>query len=440
MSEEPQPLRLRSRPQPGAPPSSPPDPPPPPPPGPEAGDAASRLRLKPRLNLTPEPQAPAEPAAPAYEEPPPPAPEAPRIKLRPKAAPEPSRSPVPPAYEAPAPEAYAPPPPGAYAPPPPSAYAEPPASAYAAPLPAEEPGLPPPPDGLASPPPPPSRASLSMPPMSVLSAPPPPGGVAGAPDASARPPITLAKGAVPKGLQVKMPADGPRKVGGKPVVRQEKASASLRKRPTLGIAAKIGIAFVVVTVAVGGIFIYKILFPVQTQAVKMEKHPVTKAAAPKEKDLAKSAAEMVAKVAAAPSKLIDSGQAAILKKRELEQAKVDAAAALQDVPAATAAPTPTPELSQSVMAEAPLSADVRVNSTKIEAVPTASAQFRTFVADASIGGVFQGTPSRALINGSIVREGQVVSNALGITFDRIDAVKKVIYFKDETGAQVSKNY
>jgi hypothetical protein len=92
------------------------------------------------------------------------------------------------------------------------------------------------------------------------------------------------------------------------------------------------------------------------------------------------------------------------------------------------------------MAQSQLTSDVKVNSTRIEAAPAASAEFRTFVASASIGGVFQGTPSRALINGVIVREGQVVSGALGIAFERIDADKKVIFFKDSTGAEVSKEY
>jgi len=39
-----------------------------------------------------------------------------------------------------------------------------------------------------------------------------------------------------------------------------------------------------------------------------------------------------------------------------------------------------------------------------------------------------------------VREGMVVESALGITFDKIDAVNKLIYFKDTSGAICSKNY
>jgi hypothetical protein len=92
------------------------------------------------------------------------------------------------------------------------------------------------------------------------------------------------------------------------------------------------------------------------------------------------------------------------------------------------------------MAPTTITTDVKVNSTRIDAAPAASAAFRTFVAGAGIGGVFQGTPSRALINGSIVREGQTVESSLNIVFDHIDVDHKVIYFKDSTGAVVSKNY
>jgi hypothetical protein len=148
----------------------------------------------------------------------------------------------------------------------------------------------------------------------------------------------------------------------------------------------------------------------------------------KDTTAAAAAAAAAAKAAADATKLAD----AVAAKRA-EQAKADAAAQGQDVP------TPTPA-TVSVMEQSSLTSDVKVNNTHVDAAPEASAAFRTFVAGASIGGVFQGTPSRALINGTIVREGQVIESSLGIAFDRIDSVNKVIYFKDSTGAVVSKNY
>ena len=85
-----------------------------------------------------------------------------------------------------------------------------------------------------------------------------------------------------------------------------------------------------------------------------------------------AAADLLNKAAAAPGKLIDSGQKAIAAHKEGEQAKVDAAAGLQD------APTPTPA-TEAVMAQTTLTNDCQmVNSTRIDAAPAASAAFRTF--------------------------------------------------------------
>jgi hypothetical protein len=284
-----------------------------------------------------------------------------------------------------------------------------------------------------------------MPPVSILSAPPPP-----APGGAPEPPA--APGSVPRlsmaslsappppapamkaGLNIKVAGDpAPKGKGGKPPVvkpgKTPKPGAVLEKRSTLGPVAKVGIGVVVVAVAVAGIFFYRIFFPAPTKDVQLKPTPVAKPVVKDIKDAAAVAAATAAKAAADATKLAD----AIAAKRAAEQAKVDAAAEGQDVP------TPTPA-TESVMAQSSISSDVKVNNTHLDAAPAASPAFRAFVAGASIGGVFQGTPSRALINGSIVREGQVIEGALGISFDRIDSVNKVIYFKDSTGAFVSKNY
>ena len=221
------------------------------------------------------------------------------------------------------------------------------------------------------------------------------------------------------GLNIKVAAEVPLKVGGKPVGKPGKPGGVLRRRASLGPVAKAGIAVVVVAIAIGGVFSYRIFFP--GQDVKIKLPPVAKPVIKKD-------------VVEAPPKEVKPVETpeAIAARKAAEQAKLEAAQA-------AAEPTPTPA-SVTVMAPTALTTDVKVNSTRIEAAPAASAAFRTFVASANIGGVFQGAHSRALINGSIVREGQVVEGALQITFDRIDSVNKVIYFKDSTGAEVSKSY
>ena len=276
--------------------------------------------------------------------------------------------------------------------------------------------------------------------MSVLSSPPPP-----APGGAPEPPP--APGGVPRlslstphekapppppargGLNLKVAADAAAKGGGKPPPpavkppKPGKLGAVLRKRAALSPVAKAGVAVVVIAFVVAGIFFYRIFFPAPTKDVPVKLQVVVR---PKP---ALDEAAAAAKAAADAAKLAQDAAA----KRKADQAKADSEAAAQ------AAPTPTPA-TESIMAMSSLTNDVKVNNTHLDAAPAASAAFRTFVAGASIGGVFQGKPARALINGTIAREGQVVEGTLGISFDRIDSVQKIIYFKDATGAEVSKSY
>jgi hypothetical protein len=287
--------------------------------------------------------------------------------------------------------------------------------------------------------------------MSILSAPPPPPGQAPEPPSvpGAIPRLSLStahdKAHPPppppgKGLNIKVAAESLMKVGGKPPVvpgkppvkpvkagKPGKLGAVLRKRAALGPVAKAGIGVVIVAAVIAGVFFYRIFFPEPGKIVTIKAPTFAKPLATAEsKD---AAAAMAAKAAALEqSKLA----AAALAAKAAEAAKAEAAAA-QEVP------TPTPA-TESVMAQSPLTTDVKVNSTHLDAAPAASPAFRAFVAGASIGGVFQGKPSRALINGTIVREGQIVENTLGIAFERIDSETKTIYFKDSTGAEVSKGY
>jgi type IV secretory pathway VirB10-like protein len=227
------------------------------------------------------------------------------------------------------------------------------------------------------------------------------------------------------GLNIKVTAEGPVKPGVKPpVVKPGKPGAVLRKRAALSPIVKAGIGFVVVAIAIGGVFSYRIFFPPPPPPIQIHVLPPKPVISQEVRD---------AMAAAAAKKEEDrklAEQKAAAAKAEADKAKADAAAA--DAPPADTAET--------VMAETKITNEVQVNNNRIYAAPAASAAFRTFVASADIGGVFQGSPPRALINGSIVRAGSVVEGSLGIEFDRIDAAKKVIFFKDSSGAEVSKPY
>lgn len=74
------------------------------------------------------------------------------------------------------------------------------------------------------------------------------------------------------------------------------------------------------------------------------------------------------------------------------------------------------------------------------AATDASPAFRSWVAGAKIGGVFQGASPRVLINGRTVRAGTMVDESLSIVFDSVDTANKMIIFKDNSGAVVSRRY
>jgi hypothetical protein len=79
-------------------------------------------------------------------------------------------------------------------------------------------------------------------------------------------------------------------------------------------------------------------------------------------------------------------------------------------------------------------------STALEAAVEASPEFRSFVANAKVSGVFQGTPARAFINGRMVRAGETVDATLGVQFEGVDPAKRHLLFKDKAGAVVARRY
>ena len=111
--------------------------------------------------------------------------------------------------------------------------------------------------------------------------------------------------------------------------------------------------------------------------------------------------------------------------------------------AAPAAPTPPPAPPRQEVAIASstsIAPDVTATTTEVEAGTPASAPFLKFIDEARIGGVFQGSPARALINGKVTRAGQTVDDSLGITFTGLDVEHKLLLFSDRSGATTSKHY
>jgi hypothetical protein len=149
---------------------------------------------------------------------------------------------------------------------------------------------------------------------------------------------------------------------------------------------------------------------------------------------------MLNKVAHAPKQAVDKAQAAIDARRASGQSRIDAAVEGEEPPQKTAnAPTKPAVTTSSASTQVAQGVTATV---PIQATPEASAAFRAFVQNAKIQGVVFGvTPARAQINGQLARAGiTVVDNALGITFDSVDIEKKLLIFKDRTGATVSKRF
>lgn len=151
-------------------------------------------------------------------------------------------------------------------------------------------------------------------------------------------------------------------------------------------------------------------------------------------------------LAKAPVNAVNKAQGAVAARSASGQSGVDAVMAGGDLASKPAVSATDPGAakagagaSRSSTAVTSVSAGVSA-TTELDAAAEASPAFRSFVANAKISGVFQGTPPRAFINGRLARAGDTVDNGLGVTFDGLDAEKKQLIFKDKAGATVFRKY
>jgi hypothetical protein len=153
-------------------------------------------------------------------------------------------------------------------------------------------------------------------------------------------------------------------------------------------------------------------------------------------------------LAAAPVNALNKAQDAVAARVASGQSRVDALAAGQDVPEkppvgnSAAAPTKGAALASkpAVTASATLAPGVSATSSDVAAVAEASPAFRTFVANVKITGVIQGSPAKIILNSRLARAGDVVDSALGVVFESIDSEKKLLVFKDKSGAVVTRKF
>ena len=105
-------------------------------------------------------------------------------------------------------------------------------------------------------------------------------------------------------------------------------------------------------------------------------------------------------------------------------------------------PRPAPREAAPVkpLAQVKLAGGIVIANASPAGSPPAPHAFMYWVVNLSISGVHQGSPSRFLMNNRLVYEGQELNAALGITFDHLEFDKKLIVFRDKSGAVVTRSY
>lgn len=246
-------------------------------------------------------------------------------------------------------------------------------------------------------------------------------------------------------------------------VTDELAALTASLRPEEKPAFRYGLlAVAVLTVAAvggGGYYAYRTFLTGPSASASSPAKP----AAPTAQTLGnamKTAESKAREYASVPGQLIGKAQDAISARRGNEQERVDAALEGRESSGKRALDTRTPdEIADRLgRAESPPPAqpsvvhlDLGSSTTPPPSAPSpaldvvgpgaeASAEFKAFVTSARINGVFQGNPPRALINGRTVRAGDLLDSTLGVVFQRVDASRKLVFFKDQTGAVVAKKY
>jgi hypothetical protein len=72
--------------------------------------------------------------------------------------------------------------------------------------------------------------------------------------------------------------------------------------------------------------------------------------------------------------------------------------------------------------------------------PPPSARLVRYAEGLSVSGVFQGTPARALVNGRLIRSGEVIEPNLGVSFVGVEPETRHLILQEQSGAQVRVRY
>ncbi len=159
----------------------------------------------------------------------------------------------------------------------------------------------------------------------------------------------------------------------------------------------------------------------------------------------KTSQPTMAEVRTIPAKPVETIQPVVTVQRPVEPT------AGQNPPANASGTKPqesteTPDSGGQVKADDPGQVEVEPPfppPAKVEPAPPPprpSAEFFSAIDRAVIGGVFQGTPAKALINGRTIRAGETLNEGLGIIFVGLDETRHKLIFRDGTGAEVIRKF
>lgn len=167
-----------------------------------------------------------------------------------------------------------------------------------------------------------------------------------------------------------------------------------------------------------------------------------------------------------PGKAVDNAKNSLAGARGAEQSRVDNIAEGKDEPGARGVPARTPAEVEARLRNADGAAPAparpvepakpnQVETGPVQAyaggetaatpaatagAPVPSARFVRFAESLSVSGVFQGTPARALVNGRLVRTGDLVDPMLGVKFVGVDPDTKHLILQETGGAELRVKY
>lgn len=119
-----------------------------------------------------------------------------------------------------------------------------------------------------------------------------------------------------------------------------------------------------------------------------------------------------------------------------EQRTTDPAAPKADAVRPTAIATRQDE----VLPPMTLPGGIVIQNASPAGAPPAGRTFFYWVVNASISGISPGPPARILVGNRLSYEGTEVHIPLGIIFERLDPATQLLYFRDQTGAVVTRSY